>query len=63
MSERRLRRSFTKEFKQQRVDLYQLGKPRMDIIREYELNPSTFDKWVKQGSTTGSFKEKANLIT
>lgn len=61
MSERRPRRTFTKEFKQQMVDLYQSGKPRMDIIREYELNPSTFDKWVKQGSATGSFKEKDNL--
>lgn len=61
MSERRPRRTFTKEFKQQMVDLYQSGKPRMDIIREYELNLSTFDKWVKQKNTTGSFKEKDNL--
>lgn len=56
MSGRRPRRTFTKEFKQQMVDFYQSGKPRMDIIREYELNPSPFDKWVKQGTTTGSFK-------
>lgn len=61
MSERRPRRTFTKEFKQQMVDLYKSGKPRIAIIREYELNPSTFDKWVKQGTTTGSFIEKENL--
>ncbi|AQP52849.1 hypothetical protein BW732_10815 [Vagococcus penaei] len=61
MLERKPRRTFTKEFKQQMVDLYQSGKPRIDIIRDYELTPSTFDRWVKQGTTTGSFKEKDNL--
>jgi transposase len=25
------------------------------------LTPSTFDKWVKQANTSGSFKEKDNL--
>lgn len=61
MSEHKPRRIFTKEFKQQMVNLYQSGKTRMDIIREHDLNPSTFDKWVKQENKTGSFKEKENL--
>ncbi len=37
------------------------GKPRADIIREYELTPSSFDKWVRQAKKTGSFKEADNL--
>ena len=57
---RRERRTFTKEFKQQIVELYGTGKPRAELIREYDLNPSSFDKWVKQGKTTGSFSEEDN---
>lgn len=55
------RRTFTEEFKQQIVQLYENGKPRKDIIREYELTPSSLDKWVSQSKTTGSFNEKDNL--
>lgn len=58
---KRTRRTFTKEFKQQMVDLYQAGKPRADIIREYELTPSAFDKWIRQSTQSGSFSEKDNL--
>ncbi len=58
---KRQRRTYSKEFKQQMVDLYNAGKPRAEIVREYELPPSAFDKWVKQANTTGSFKEKDNL--
>ena len=43
------------------VDLLNSGKPRADIIREYELTPSSFDKWVRQAKKTGSFKEADNL--
>lgn len=43
------------------VDLLNSGKPRADIIREYELTPSSFDKWVRQAKQTGSFKEADNL--
>lgn len=42
----RKRRTFTKEFKEQVVLLYTSGKPRSEIIKEYELTPSAFDKWV-----------------
>lgn len=61
MSQRRKRRNYTEEFKQQMVDLLNSGKPRADIIREYELTPSAFDKWVRQAKETGSFKEDDNL--
>ena len=34
---------------------------RSELIKEYELIPSTFDKWVRQAKTTGSFKTIENL--
>ena len=33
------RREFTDEFKMQMVNLYNNGKPRSEIIREYDLTP------------------------
>ena len=35
---KRTRRTFSQEFKQQIVNLYLAGKPRVEIIREYEDN-------------------------
>lgn len=58
---RKPRRQFSDTFKQQIVDLYQSGKKRSEIIREYDLTPSSFDKWVKQATTTGSFRTQDNL--
>lgn len=55
------RRTYSKDFKQQVVDLYLARKPRAEIIREYELTASAFDKWLKQAQTSGFFKEKDNL--
>jgi transposase len=55
---KRDRRTYTPEFKTQMVKLYESGKPRKDIISEYDLTPSALDKWVKQSQNTGSFKEK-----
>lgn len=57
---KRDRRTYTTEFKAQMVKLYESGKPRKDIISEYDLTPSALDKWVKQSQNTGSFKEKDN---
>ncbi len=57
---KRGRRAFTDEFKNQMVQLYLNGKPRAEIIREYDLSASAFDKWVKQSQSTGSFKESDN---
>lgn len=58
----RERRTFTPEFKAQMVKLFENGKPRKDIISEYDLTPSAsaLDKWVMQSKTSGSFKEKDN---
>jgi transposase len=60
MGERRERRMYTDEFKRQLVELYNSGKPRREIIREYELTASSFDKWVKRINATGSSREKDN---
>ncbi len=60
MTEKRTRRTFSPEFKSQMVRLYESGKPRADIIREYDLTASAFDKWVKQSQASSSFKEKDN---
>ena len=57
---KRERREFTDEFKNQMVRLYLNGKPRAEIIKEYDLSSSAFDRWVKQSQSTGSFKEKDN---
>lgn len=54
------RRKFTAEFKKQMVQLYESGKSRANIIREYDLSASAFDRWIAQSQKTGSFKEKDN---
>jgi transposase len=54
------RRTFTAEFKKQMVQLYQNGKARQEIIKEYDLTPSALDRWVKQYKSSGSFQEKDN---
>ena len=41
---KKARRTFTPEFKAQMVKLYENGKPRKDIISEYDLTPSALDK-------------------
>ncbi|WP_226569212.1 IS3 family transposase [Bacillus stratosphericus] len=57
---KRTRRTFTKEFKQQMGQLHENGKPRSEIIKEYELTPSSLDRWISQFTKSGSFKEKDN---
>lgn len=42
------------------VQLYLNGKPRSEIVREYDLTASSLDKWIKQHQASGSFKEKDN---
>jgi len=60
MTERRERRNYTENYKQQLVKLFNNGKPRAEIIREYELSPSAFDRWVKRINASGSSHEKDN---
>src|SRR5699024_12389173 len=43
-----------------RSQLYEAGKPRSEIVKEYDLTPSAFNKWIQQHKTTGSFEEKDN---
>jgi transposase len=56
----RQRRTFTPEFKLQLVKLYENGKSRADIAREYNITPSAFDRWIKNHQETGSFAAKDN---
>ena len=58
---RKIRRHFTDDFKQQIVDLHNAGMKRNELIKEYELTPSTFDKWIRQAKLTGSFKSVDNM--
>ncbi len=60
--EKRKPRNFTDEFKKQMVELYLHGKRRCDIIREYELTPSAFNRWVNHYKKSGSFKAKDSVI-
>ena len=60
MTEKRARRTFSEEQKKQLVELFNHGKPRSEIIREYDLTGSAFDRWVKRINTTGSSHEKDN---
>ena len=56
MREKRQRREFTEEFKKQIVTLYNNGKPRVQLIKEYDLPRSVLAKWINQFNSTGSFK-------
>ncbi|MGO4185489.1 transposase, partial [Paenibacillus sp. TAF43_2] len=40
------RRTFTAEFKKQMIQLYESGKSRANIIKEYDLSASAFDRWI-----------------
>lgn len=59
-NQKKSRRTYTDEFKNQLIQLYLNGKRKCDIIREYDVTGSLLDKWIKQSETTGSFKEKDN---
>ena len=39
------------------AQLYLNGNPRSEVIKEYDLSESTFDRWVKQSHSTGSFRQ------
>jgi transposase len=58
---RKPRRVFSQEFKSQIVALIENGKSRAEVIADYDLTPSSVDRWVKQSRTTGSFKHVDNL--
>src|SRR5690554_1080270 len=58
---RREKRSYTDEFKHQIIMLYQNGKTKSELIREYDLTPSALHKWIKNFDQSGSFKQKDNF--
>lgn len=58
---RKTRRFFSQEFKSQIVALIENGKSRSEVIADYDLTPSSVERWVKQSRTTGSFKHIDNL--
>ncbi len=48
------------QFKLQLVKLYENGKSRADIAREYDITPSALDRWIKNHQETDSFAAKDN---
>lgn len=60
MTTKRPKREFTEEFKQQMVQLFNSGKPRSEIAREYDLTPSALNNWIKRINATGSSKGADN---
>ena len=56
----RERRTYSDEFKQKIVELYNSGKPRAELIREYELTPSALSSWINKFNSTGSFNMEDN---
>ncbi|ETJ21204.1 Transposase [human gut metagenome] len=50
--------NYTEEFKKQIVVLKENGKSTVDISKEYDVSKYTINKWVKDYSTSGSFKAK-----
>ena len=57
----RRKRTFTPEFKLQMVRLFENGKSKYDIVREYDLIPSVLDKWIKNHQNSDSFNTVDNL--
>jgi transposase len=60
MTARREKRVYTEEFKQQLVQLYNNGKTREEIIREYDLTPSALGQWISRINKSGSSREADN---
>ena len=60
MTQRRTKRAYSEEQKKQLVELYNHGKPQSEIIREYDLTASAFNRWVKRINSTGSSHDKDN---
>lgn len=42
------------------VQLFNSGKPRSEIAREYDFTPSALNNWIKRINATGSSKEADN---
>lgn len=49
----RTRRTFAPELKLQMVRLFENGKSKFEIVREYNLTPSALDKCIKNHQNSG----------
>ena len=47
-------RQFSEEFRRQIVALVDSGKPRAEVMREYDLGKSTLDRWIRRVHACGS---------
>ena len=59
-AKKRKRRNYTPTFKKHIVQLYQNGKSKSDIAKEYDIHVSVIGRWLNQYDNSGSFKEKEN---
>ena len=60
MMNKRNRRSFTDEFKEQIVKLYQTGKKVANLSKDYELSEQQIYRWIREYEDSGSFKAADN---
>lgn len=51
---------YSVEFKKQMVGLSEGGKSPNQIVKEYNIARATVNKWVKDYTSSGSFKAKDN---
>jgi transposase len=42
------------------VQLYESGKSRASLVKEYDLTTSALDRWISQSRQSGSFAAKEN---
>lgn len=52
-------RKFTEEFRRQIVQLYLAGRPRGELMAEYDLGSSTLSRWIKGYGEAGVTTEAA----
>lgn len=60
MMNKRNRRSFTDEFKEQIVKLYQTGKKVVNLSKDYEFSEQQIYRWIREYEDSGSFKAADN---
>ena len=61
-AKKRKRRNYTSTFKKQIVQLYQNGKSKADIAKEYDVHISVIGRWLSQYDNSGSFKENRSEL-
>lgn len=59
----RVHQTFEPEFKLQLVKLYENGKPRAQIAKEYGVPTTSLDRWIKNHRENGDFKDPSPRTT